>query len=144
MQHEDIFRGASTKDFERYICKISVSSYISNLILCRYDRLVARALLAQDPNFIWCIAPGCGSGQLQEMSSNDPSLQKFICISCNSEHCIKHRVKWHAGESCEQYEYRVSGKQRRDAEEAASTALMNTTSKQCPGKKCGWRIEKSG
>ena len=115
----------------------------------RYDNLTTRNCLSHDPLFRWCIAPGCTSGQIQ-VPDGGPA---FVCVACGFKHCVHHMVEWHHGETCEKYEYRISGQKKKDearkkrqAEEEASRLLMETTTKRCPGPKgktCGWGIEKN-
>lgn len=121
LQHDDVFRGASEEDFQRY------------------DTLAARSALAADPDFVWCVGPGCCSGQIHVPDRQNPV---FYCASCHFKMCIKHQAKWHDDETCEQYDYRVSGQRDKD-EEKASAELLEKATKKCPGKNCGWRIEKS-
>lgn len=123
--YDDIRRGASAEDFEKY------------------DRFAALSMLATDPRFRWCVAPGCSSGQIHEEQGGN----FFKCAGCGYEHCVRHGIKWHEGESCFLYDYRTSGLQDRDrhraADEAASQALMQQITKKCLGVNCGWRIEKN-
>ncbi|KAI9660929.1 MAG: hypothetical protein M1821_009256 [Bathelium mastoideum] len=118
-------------------------------LFARYDTLTTRAHLSHEPLFYWCIASGCPSGQIH-LPEGGPA---FTCTACEFQHCVTHMIPWHSGETCAQYDYRVSGQQQRDEErkqrerdEEASRKLMETTTKRCPGpkgKKCGWGIEKS-
>ncbi|KAF2724547.1 hypothetical protein K431DRAFT_217879 [Polychaeton citri CBS 116435] len=118
LQYHEVQRAASSKTFETY------------------DRITTRNALASLPNFAWCLGPNCDSGQLNIENHN------FMeCIHCRYKQCIKHSCAWHQDEDCTQYEYRTSGRKARD-EEAASVKVINEVSKLCPGKGCGWRIQK--
>ncbi|KAL2355489.1 hypothetical protein BJ546DRAFT_690698 [Cryomyces antarcticus] len=121
LQHPDVHRAAAKDVFEKY------------------DRLATQSLLAADPNFHWCLNPKCKSGQIQADNPSYPSL--LACGSCRYRQCTKHQRKWHEGETCVQYDYRASGQKQRD-EEAASEKRTAKTTKKCPGKNCGWNIEK--
>jgi hypothetical protein len=59
----------------------------------------------------------------------------FTCASCGSKACIIHENTWHDGETCEEYDYRTSGRKERDqkAQEAASLKAP----------KCVYNIEKN-
>jgi hypothetical protein len=59
--------------------------------------------------------------------------------------CILHENTWHKGETCEEYEYRASGRKERDeqAQEAASLEAIGKLSKKCPGPNCLYNIEKN-
>lgn len=104
-----------------------------------YDRLTAQAFLADQPDFAWCLQSGCGSGQL---NTEHPKFKNFMkCAACGYEQCLNHRGKWHERESCEQHDYRVSGRQA-IWEEMATQATLDKMSKLCPGVRCQWRLEK--
>jgi hypothetical protein len=59
--------------------------------------------------------------------------------------CIIHEDAWHDGETCEEYDYRSSGRKAQDqsAEEAASLVAIRELSKKCPGPNCVYNIEKN-
>jgi hypothetical protein len=69
----------------------------------------------------------------------------FTCASCGHKVCILHEHTWHEGETCEDYDYRSSGRKERDqrAQEAASLAAIGKLSKKCPGPHCVYNIEKN-
>ncbi|KAF2741423.1 hypothetical protein EJ04DRAFT_423048 [Polyplosphaeria fusca] len=110
----------------------------------RYDFLATRSALNDDPNFRWCRGPSCNSGQIH-MNGVEGNI--FRCVACGFRVCVIHEDTWHEGETCADYDYRVSGKKEQDqqlAEEATSQYLEgNEQIKKCPGAKCGWKIEKT-
>jgi len=118
MHHNDVQRAAAPGTF------------------VRFDTLSTRAALGAMDDFIWCIGPGCTSGQCHPAGADAPI---FYCNACGFRHCIVHKVKWHDGETCQEYDYRKDGGKRREAEEKASEAAVGRMSK-CP--KCGSPIEK--
>ncbi|KAF2097606.1 hypothetical protein NA57DRAFT_77859 [Rhizodiscina lignyota] len=118
-----------------------VRIYADEEVYARYDTLITTSLLSAMPGFRWCIKPGCRSGQIHPSSSGPI----FKCHSCGFKSCTTHNVKWHKGETCEEYTYRKDPSQRR-AEEEASERMLESTTKACPGRNgrpCGWRIEKN-
>jgi hypothetical protein len=101
-----------------------------------FDKLATRNALGSLEEFAWCLKAGCGSGQI-----NVNNMDFMDCVSCGYKQCLKHKVLWHKGETCDQYEYRVSGQQARD-EEKKTEEMLDSMSKKCPNKGCGWRIQK--
>ncbi|KAJ4374123.1 hypothetical protein N0V83_002864 [Neocucurbitaria cava] len=101
----------------------------------RYDKLSTRAALEAIPNFRWCIAKGCKSGQVQP-----PGVVRFRCIACKKSHCVEHNVAWHKRETCKEYDYRTNKRYKKE-EEVLSKKLILETTKKCPG--CKRSIEKS-
>jgi hypothetical protein len=59
--------------------------------------------------------------------------------------CIIHEDIWHEGETCEEYDYRSSGRraQEQRSQEAASLAAISKSAKKCPGLNCAYYIEKN-
>lgn len=88
------------------------------------------------PDFRRCLAPKCGSGQVH--ADDDGPL--FICYACGTKMCIHHQVRWHEGDTCREYDYRMDGTQKKK-EEKASEATKKKTTKACPS--CQAPIEKN-
>ncbi|KAF1995018.1 hypothetical protein P154DRAFT_612278 [Amniculicola lignicola CBS 123094] len=108
----------------------------------RYDQLSTREAINDDPDWKWCLRPRCPSGQIHPNGDAEPII---TCNECGFRMCAKHNREWHVGETCQEYDYRVSGQKDRDqaAQEAASQAAVNQLSRKCPGKKCAYSIEKN-
>lgn len=121
LSHSDMRRAATAETF------------------ARFDQLSARGALGTINNFVWCIGPDCGSGQLHE-GNEDGTNPEMTCASCGFHLCVRHKIKWHAGETCAQYEYRTSGRRREDAD---SEDVIGRTTQQCPNERCGARVQKS-
>jgi hypothetical protein len=67
-------------------------------------------------------------------------------VECQFRFCTAHKDgNLHEGETCEEYEYRRSGQKEKDekAQEEASVKAITKLAKKCPGKGCGWQIEKN-
>lgn len=85
MSHSDVRRNATSEDFERY------------------DERAALEAMEDDPLFRWCPRAGCGAGQIQERGDAEP---KATCIRCFQPFCFTHRVLWHSGLTCGQFDER--------------------------------------
>ncbi|KAK5994382.1 E3 ubiquitin-protein ligase RNF19A-like protein [Cladobotryum mycophilum] len=119
----------------------------------KYEELMLRFAIQQDSDFIWC-SSGCGSGQLHDGGTDQPIVR---CNSCNHLSCFQHKVSWHTGLTCEDYdeinispeEYEARTKRENEENEArhteenkASEEKIDETTKRCP--ECKARIEKNG
>lgn len=102
----------------------------------RYETLQLRSTLSEITDFCWCLNPSCDSGQIHPQGSPNHIL---TCTSCNYKACTVHNIQWHEGETCEQYDYRVSGRKSRRDERATERVIQQTT-KPCPN--CKANIEK--
>ncbi|KAH8726901.1 hypothetical protein GQ44DRAFT_612785 [Phaeosphaeriaceae sp. PMI808] len=129
-------------------CKTMLSYYEVQQVVApdtfqQYDTYITRAAMNEDPNFRWCRA--CTSGQIH---ISGQGVNIFTCASCNHKVCTIHENTWHEGETCEAYNDRLSGRTARKqkaqkAQEAASLRAIRKISKKCPGKNCGYSIEKN-
>lgn len=84
LQYEDVKRQAPPEVFQRY------------------DRLSTLAVCNTDPDIFWCL--GCDSGQIQVDADDNPL---FECQNCYNSYCMRHRVLWHYGETCDAFELRM-------------------------------------
>jgi hypothetical protein len=106
-------------------------------ITFRYATFEVRDALSKIPDFRWCLNKHCNAGQIHESGSAGPICE---CHECGYKVCVHHNQKWHDGETCEQFDYRVSGRKAMD-EEQASTRIIVKTTKKCP--QCHAPIEKN-
>lgn len=97
--------------------------------LDRYETLLLRWTLHQDPKFVWCKNPTCGWGQLHESGTAAPIV---TCQVCRTRSCSIHDVPWHTGLTCEQY----TAQTRRQGEERASQSYIEQHAKRCPNTSC--------
>jgi E3 ubiquitin-protein ligase RNF14 len=69
----------------------------------------------------------------------------ITCIEYEFWIYVTHSREWHEGETCQEYDYRVSGQKDRDqaAQEGAGQAAVNQLSKKCSGKNCAYNIDKN-
>ncbi|KAI8963299.1 hypothetical protein F5Y11DRAFT_319885 [Daldinia sp. FL1419] len=102
-----------------------VRACVSKAVFDRYDTLATKAFLTSIPEFIWCLNPGCESGQIHAVGCS-----KAKCHGCKRNLCIRHNIPWHKGETCDEYDKRTR-KQRKNDE--ASERHIKEMSKPCPG-----------
>lgn len=93
LTYNDVHRAASPTTFEVF------------------DRRTIRAAVGALPNFAWCLSSSCEAGQ-----ETVPDANFMECLACGYRQCLSHRIPWHEEETCERYEYRISGQQARDEE----------------------------
>ncbi|UPX13726.1 uncharacterized protein EKO05_0004225 [Ascochyta rabiei] len=130
-------------------CKVNltyeeIKAFASEDVFERYDTFKARDALALDPNFRWCRAEGCASGQIHD---SEEVGNTFICVECDARFCLVHEGTYHDDETCEAYEYRTSRQEERDErkrDEEASEEAVGKLTKKCPKETCGSPIEKNG
>ena len=65
----------------------------------RYDTLLTKYALSNDPDFRWC-SHNCGSGQIHEQGQSSPLM---ICGECHQKICFTHG-RWHEGLTCSQFD----------------------------------------
>ncbi|CAF4966328.1 unnamed protein product [Rotaria sp. Silwood1] len=68
----------------------------------RYDRQLTHKHLEQIQEFVWCAHNGCGSGQLHYIDIYKNPI--VTCIKCKKQTCAYHRIKWHIGMTCQEYD----------------------------------------
>lgn len=106
MSYFDVMRNAGPEDFDRYDERVMIES------------------LQNEPGFRWCPRSDCSGGQIQEYGDAEPIV---TCNYCQQRFCFTHRVPWHTGLTCSQYDetpelvrqMHKAGKKRRNVERAA-------------------------
>jgi DNA-directed RNA polymerase subunit RPC12/RpoP len=108
-----------------------------------------RSFLSADPNFFYCPAEKCTSGQIHD---TDSTGNIFRCNACGFRVCTHHspHVPFHDDETCTLFDERVAREsamqeeeqRRRDEAEQASVQEVAQSSVECPG--CGANIAKNG
>jgi hypothetical protein len=114
-----------------------VQQYATRSVFEQYDLFVMRAALGNDPNFRWCRAPGCTSGQIH-LDGEDGNI--FRCVACGHKVCVVHNDTFHEGETCKEFDYRTSGRKERDQrkQEEASERAVKQLSKVCHLRSSSW------
>jgi hypothetical protein len=101
-------------------------------LIDRYDRYVVYRQLEQMSEFIWCTNPRCNAGQL---NAGGISNNIVTCYVCHQKTCFTHKVQWHEGITCEQYDLEI------DPDYELSRRWIVENSKKCP--QCPFQIEKN-
>ncbi|KAL4912215.1 hypothetical protein BDW62DRAFT_26443 [Aspergillus aurantiobrunneus] len=126
-----------------------------------YDMARTWQMLEEDVEFVMCINPDCGYGQLHAGGPEDPVV---VCRACSTRTCFNHRnTPWHEGFTCAEYEaigcpsminescipegLRVSGVgnaryEHFGSEEFLSQRTIQETTRACPG--CHVATERAG
>jgi IBR domain, a half RING-finger domain/IBR domain len=123
-------------------CKAEIDPSVVQMLLtpaeyARFDDLLMKKTLQGMEEFRWCTAIGCGSGQLVEGGTESNSFFSCERAQCREKTCVRHRVAWHAGITCAEYDEYLST----NATTATEQFLQEFT-KQCPS--CAASIEKNG
>ena len=84
-----------------------------------------------------CPYADCIAGELHEHGVTQPTI---TCHACGRESCFGHKVPWHDGQTCEEYDA-VNSATHGDAERATQELLRRST-KRCPNEACGIHIQK--
>ena len=78
-----------------------VQKYATKETYHKYDFLTMKNAVSSDPNFRWCTAAGCNSGQVHSEGAESPLI---ICNSCRRMSCFTHQSPWHAGMTCLEFD----------------------------------------
>lgn len=109
-----------------------VRAFAPRDVFDRYDALAVKAVLGGMEDFAWCLNPACESGQIYP-----PGCARAKCSACKHYLCVRHKVPWHSGETCEEYDRRTRRQRRNDQ---ASEKHVKEITKPCPG--CNRNINK--
>lgn len=129
----------------------AISKILNASDYSKYERMALISTLSALPDFTWCTAASCKSGQfhLSEPSKFAVDLSKscnpdiFTCAACDHKHCVLCKRDWHENETCDEAATEDAKRRRqRQAEDKASEKEAGKISKPCPG--CGVKIEKNG
>lgn len=78
-----------------------IEKYASKATFQRYDSLTMRDGIASEPNFRWCTASECNSGQVHSEGAESPLI---ICNYCRKLSCFTHQAPWHEGMTCMEFD----------------------------------------
>ena len=107
--------------------------------LSLYNQHRLLRLLETMPDFRACQSPTCHSGQLHEGGAAEPIM---TCSDCGFKSCFVHRMPWHIGKTCTQYDNRHHDAREREARRAKREFehTFGEGTKPCP--KCRSPIKK--
>lgn len=140
---------AATQDIQKIRCPShctglityqDIQKYTSAEVFNHYNELSLRSFLSTQEDFIYCITPGCSSGQIHDTATLGERGPIFRCVGCGYRMCTAHTpvIPFHENETCAEYDKRTEAEQ---AQEEASVALLKEKAQKCPG--CGSQIEKT-
>jgi IBR domain, a half RING-finger domain len=106
-----------------------VEKYASKATFQRYDSLTLRDGIASDPDFRWCAASECNSGQVHSEGAESPLM---ICNSCRQLSCFTHQAPWHEGMTCVEFDAPDSAQGTSKAlNYAGSGGLLSSLAEMC-------------
>ncbi|RAL67589.1 hypothetical protein DID88_008342 [Monilinia fructigena] len=106
----------------------------SRTVFERYEYLSDKA--SRPGNFIECLGPECVAGQVHEGS--EPVM---ICHHCKFKTCVKHKLPWHEGLSCDDFDIDESQIERLEQAEATAKFLAKNSGICSNCKECVMRTE---
>jgi len=110
-------------------------AFLTKVEFNRWEEIAFQEWAEAQPEFRWCAATNCGSGQLIYGGEDENTF--FHCAKCKATTCFKHRVQFHHGISCDEYDMLVASQ-----DEIAHKLWIDSNTKECP--KCKVAIEKNG
>jgi hypothetical protein len=129
---------ASAEAFDRYLhpkLTLLVNSRCTDL-QSRYDRFFVMETFKDDPSFAMCLRPSCDSGQLHTGGDGEPIM---TCNTCHFKTCFVHKLPWHSGNTCAEYD---TDRKEKLEQEAATKEFLKKETKVCPNPKCGLNVVK--
>jgi hypothetical protein len=112
----------------------SIQSFLTTAGFTRWQELAFQEWVEGQPEFRWCSSPTCGSGQL--VDGGETASSYFTCMKCHNKTCMRHRVPFHNGVSCDAYDKSLA------TDERALAGWKAQHTKPCPN--CRHAIEKNG
>lgn len=115
------------------VLQVNYSVNCSGANKIRYDRNSVISAFRHMPNFTYCLNMGCDSGQIHGGGDDQPIM---TCTACQFKTCFTHKIAWHSGMTCSEYD-EVLAKEERMEQEAASQKFLTKKTKICPNPECG-------
>ncbi|PMD24650.1 hypothetical protein NA56DRAFT_566586 [Hyaloscypha hepaticicola] len=102
-----------------------VKKYATKEVFARYEYLKLMAT----PDLVMCLGLDCGSGQIHPNASENPMM---ICEACSFKTCAVHKLPWHEGQTCEEFDMDDSQIERLEEAEATAKLLAKEHAQVCP------------
>lgn len=120
---------------------------IHELTNSSWNRRAFQAALEEAPGYFGCHSATCDYGHIHDDEGTDNNIWRCQNPACNARICTLHKVPYHTGETCAQYDERLATLQRqvisrRLKEDATSEAMVAQLTKPCPKPSCAHRIQK--
>ncbi|CAF1609118.1 unnamed protein product, partial [Didymodactylos carnosus] len=102
--------------------------------LCeQYEKELVEHKIETLKGHIYCAHSKCGAAQQKTETGNI-----VTCFKCKKKTCSYHRVPWHQGMTCREYD-----EETRDDGHHKLRKWLEKNSKECPGPGCHYHIEKN-
>lgn len=110
---------------DQWMGYLEIRQWAPNDVCEKYDNYLLNRSLRSDALFVRCVNPKCSAGQVHTEKGNNPIV---ICYSCRKSQCFNHRIEWHAGYTCKQWDKQGKHKKANDL----SKKFISKTTKACP------------
>ncbi|KAG9058745.1 hypothetical protein FS842_003534 [Serendipita sp. 407] len=107
-----------------------ISDWASPEVFQRYNQAMLTSAFINNTLYVPCL--NCQAGQIHEGGDDEPIVR---CHACGALQCFRHRVPWHSGLSCKEWEKKNKDYKRNDK---LSKKIILSSTKPCP--KCGRRV----
>lgn len=122
-----------------------LEKYLSKSNLEKFNRYSMQQVLSKASDVAWCPDPTCGMAFLYDESRDDCH---YVCLKCNKNYCLKCRIDYHYGLTCEEQKTQTAilGRAKKQEEEAKldqdfQAYALHKNMKQCS--QCKFWVEKS-
>ena len=104
-----------------------------------FEALDVLRVLEAMPEFRRCLRPRCNGGQLHEAGDAAPIV---TCIECGYKTCFTHRVVWHTGLTCKDFDMSEETEEKTRDRVNTEEKKVREIVRPCP--RCNVDIEKTG
>lgn len=115
-----------------------VRKYTTKADFQRYSYLKTRSEIPG--HYIFCTNPKCDGSQ-PHLTEAGP---KMVCQHCGALTCANHKLPWHEGKTCEEFDISDEQLDRLDEAEMTAKLLTEEGTSICPNPECGQAVSKLG